>query len=196
MVAYHAVRNSKIKLNDKVLIVGSGIIGHLIGDLVKKAGASYVAISKVNDLKIKKAKELKLFDEYFDGNDPEIIEKMYDKTEGGFDIAFEAVGSSKTINTCIEAVKPGGKVIMIGNSIEPEIPVNINRAVLKEVKLIGSVSCTRKEFEETIDLISKGIVNPEQYVTNILPLSDLQKAFEKQANGNNDLLKAVIKMNL
>ena len=121
---------------------------------------------------------------------------MYDKTEGGFDIAFEAVGSSKTINTCIEAVKPGGKVIMIGNSIEPEIPVNINRAVLKEVKLIGSVSCTRKEFEETIDLISKGIVNPEQYVTNILPLSDLQKAFEKQANGNNDLLKAVIKMNL
>lgn len=196
MVAYHAVHNSKIKLNDKVLIVGSGIIGHLIGDLVKKAGASYVAISKVNDLKIKKAKELNLFDEYFDGNDPEIIEKMYDKTEGGFDIAFEAVGSSKTINTCIEAVKPGGKVIMIGNSIEPEIPVNINRAVLKEVKLIGSVSCTRKEFEETIDLISKGIVNPEQYVTDILPLSDLQKAFEKQANGNNDLLKAVIKMNL
>ena len=196
MVAYHAVHNSKIKLNDKILIVGSGIIGHLIGNLVKKAGASYVAVSKVNDLKIKKAKELNLFDEYFDGNDPEIIEKMYDKTEGGFDIAFEAVGSSKTINTCIEAVKPGGKVIMIGNSIEPEIPVNINRAVLKEVKLIGSVSCTKKEFEETIDLISKGIVNPEQYVTDILTLSDLQKAFEKQANGNNDLLKTVIKMNL
>lgn len=191
MVAYHAVRHSGVKLNDKVLVVGSGIIGHLIGDLVKKAGASYVALSKVNDLKIKKAKEYNLFDDYFDGNDPDILKKMAEKTNGGFDIIFEAVGGA--VNTCIEAVKPGGKVIMIGNSIEPEIPVNINRAVLKEVQLIGSVSCTRKEFEETIDLIANNVIDPERYVTDILPLSDLQKAFEKQAAGDNDLLKAVVK---
>lgn len=191
MVAYHAVRHSGIKLNDKVLVSGSGIVGHLIGDLVKKAGASYVAVTKVNDLKIKKAKEYNLFDDYFDGNDPEILEKMNEKTNGGFDIAFEAVGT--TVNTCIEAVKPGGKVVMIGNSIAPEIPVNINRAVLKEVKLMGSVSCTRKEFEETIDLIANKIIDPERYVTDILPLDDLQKAFEKQDAGDNDLLKAVVK---
>ena len=193
MVAYHAVCDVKLKPEDKVLIVGSGIIGHLIGDLAKKAGVSYLALSKINDLKIKRAKELNLFDEYFDGNDPEVVEKMYEKTNGGFDVIFEAVGSSKTLNTCIEAVKPGGKIVMIGNSVEPEIPVNINRAVLKEVKMLGSVSCTRKEFEDTIALIANGIIKPEKYVTDILPLSELQYAFEKQSDENNELLKTVIK---
>lgn len=49
MVAYHAVKHSNLHLHGKVLVVGSGIIGQLIGTLAKKAGASYVAMSKVND---------------------------------------------------------------------------------------------------------------------------------------------------
>ena len=61
MVAYHAVKNSDIRLNSKVLVVGSGIIGHLIGCLAKKAGASFVAMSKVNDVKIRKAQECEGF---------------------------------------------------------------------------------------------------------------------------------------
>ena len=69
MVAYHAIRRSEIKLHDKVLVVGSGIIGQMLGELSKKAGASYVAMSEVNDVKIQKAKEIGIFDEYFDGTD-------------------------------------------------------------------------------------------------------------------------------
>ena len=121
MVAYHAVHNSKIKLNDKILIVGSGIIGHLIGNLVKKAGASYVAVSKVNDLKIKKAKELNLFDEYFDGNDPEIIEKMYDKTSlrtVKFAKAYNAprsprIGKTSNIPVCLHFFNSMVKFLII-----------------------------------------------------------------------------------
>lgn len=70
MVAYHAVKKSGIKLHDKVLVVGTGIIGHFIGELAKKAGASYVAVSKVNDIKTEKAREIGVFDDYFDGFNP------------------------------------------------------------------------------------------------------------------------------
>ena len=193
MVAYHAVRHSGIKLHDKVLVVGSGIIGHLIGTLAKRAGASYVAMSKVNDLKIKKAKEIGDIDEFFDGNDPEQTERMQKVTNGGFDIAFEAVGSGQTLNTCVEAVRPGGEVVMIGNSIEPQVSFNMNRVVLQEIRLTGSVSCTRQEFEETIDLIASGMIEPEKYVTDILPLDELQNAFERQISETDPLLKTVIK---
>ena len=51
MVAYHAVRKSGIKLGDKVLVAGTGIIGLMIGELAKKAGASYVALEKRSDRK-------------------------------------------------------------------------------------------------------------------------------------------------
>lgn len=193
MVAYHAVKQSGIKLHDKVLVVGSGIIGQLIGGLAKKAGASYLAMSKINDQKIIKVKEIGDFDIYLDGNDPEREQKMLEASNGGFDVVFEVVGAEDTLNTCIEGVKPGGKVVMIGNSMTPTVPFNMNRAVLREVQVVGSVSCTRKEFEETIDLIAEGIIDPEKYVTDVLPLSELQHAFERLTCENDPVVKIVIK---
>lgn len=193
MVAYHAVRQSGIRLHDKVLVVGSGIIGQMLGELAKKAGASYVAMSKVNDIKIQKAREIGVFDAYFDGNDPQRSTALMQASDGGFDIVFEAVGSGAALATCIDGVRPGGTVVMIGNSIEPEISFSMNRAVLQEIKLIGSVSCTRKEFEETIDLIASGMIDVEKYVTDVLPLEGLQQAFERQISESDPVLKMVIK---
>ena len=66
MAAYHAFHLSGIKLHDKVLVIRTGIIGHFIGDLFRISGASFVAVFKINDLKLHKAKELKLFDVYLD----------------------------------------------------------------------------------------------------------------------------------
>lgn len=109
MVAYHAVRKSGIRLHDRVLVVGSGIIGQLIGELAKKAGASYVALSKVSDVKVARAKELGIFDAYFDGNDPQREALLKGATQGGFDLAFEAVGAEEALATCLDGVRPGGE---------------------------------------------------------------------------------------
>lgn len=193
MVAYHAVKHSSLHLHGKVLVVGSGIIGQLIGTLAKKAGASYVAMSKVNDRKIAKAREIGDFDDYFDGNDPNRAEIMQKASDGGFDVVFEAVGGGDTLQTAIEAVRPGGEVVMIGNSIEDQVPFSMNQAVLQEIRLVGSVSCTRVEFEETIDLIARGMIDPERYVTDIMPLSELQHAFERLTSKTDPVVKIVIK---
>lgn len=193
MVAYHAVKHSSLHLHGKVLVVGSGIIGQLIGTLAKKAGASYVAMSKVNDRKIAKAREIGDFDDYFDGNDPNRAEIMQKASVGGFDVVFEAVGGGDTLQTAIEAVRPGGEIVMIGNSIEDQVPFSMNRAVLQEIRLVGSVSCTRVEFEETIDLIARGMIDPERYVTDIMPLSELQHAFERLTSKTDPVVKIVIK---
>ena len=194
MVAYHAVQKADIKLLDKVLVVGTGIIGQMIGELAKKRGASYVAVSKVNDIKIRKAKEIGIFDDYFDGTDPNVASALKEATCGGFDVAFEAVGLGSTVDECIDAVKPGGKVVMIGNSVTPRVEFNMNRAVLQEIQLLGSVSCTRVEFEETIDLIANGVIDPVKYVTDVIPLDGLQRALERQIDPNDPLLKTVVKM--
>ena len=150
-------------------------------------------MSKVNDLKIQKAKELGIFDEYFDGNDPGRAQKYREVSKGGFDIVFEAVGMASSLAACIDAVRPGGKIVAIGNSIDPEIPFSLNRLVLNEIQLIGSVSCTRVEFEETIDLIASGFIDPEKYVTEVLPLDGLQHALERQIDHNDPMVKIVIK---
>ena len=96
------------------------------------------------------------------------------------------------LNLAINALKPGGRVVVIGNSITPTVQFNMNRLVLNEIQLIGQVSYTRVEFEETIDLISKGI-NPANYLTDILPLDELHTAMERLTNPDDPALKMVVK---
>ena len=192
MVAYHAVRHSGIRLHDKVLVSGSGIIAQLIGELAKKAGASLVAMSKIDDRQLAKAREAGFFDAYLDANDTGLNDQMTQISSGGFDIAFEAVGAPESLGVCMDGVKPGGKVVLIGNSITPTVPFQLNQAVLHEITLAGSVSCARKEFEETIELIASGFIDVEKYVTDIFPLDDLQKALEKQVS-REPMLKSVIR---
>lgn len=148
-------------------------------------------MSEIDDRQIDKAREIGDFDVYFDGNAPnrtEILQK-----EGGFDVVFESVGAAEALAACMDGVKAGGEIVMIGNSMTPTIPFKLNRAVLHEIRLTDSVSCTRKEFEETINLIATGFIDVEKYVTDILPLDKLQNALEKQIDPNEKVLKAVIK---
>lgn len=193
MVAYHAVKNSDMKLHDKVLVVGSGIIAQLMGGLIKKAGPSLLAMSKINDNQLDKAKELDNFDIYLDGTDPDRAQKYNEASDGGFDLVFEAVGNEESIQTCLESVKPGGQIVVVGNSSTPKIPFSLNTLVLNEIRLNGSVSCARREFEETIDLIASGFIKPEKYVTDIVGLDGLQDAMEKQVSPTAKMLKSVVR---
>lgn len=193
MVAYHAIRVSELKLHDKVLVVGSGIIGQLTGGLVKKAGASYLAMAKRNDRKLGLAKEIGDFDAYFDSSASTSGVIMNQATNGGFDIVFECVGTEESLAASIDAVKPGGKIITVGNSIDDTIRISLNKIVLREIELIGSVSCTRKEFEETIDLIASGMIDVDKYVTDVMKLDDLQQAFERLTSSTDPVVKIVVK---
>ncbi|MCI7569156.1 alcohol dehydrogenase catalytic domain-containing protein [Desulfovibrio sp.] len=193
MVAYHAVRRSGLKLHDRVLVVGSGIIAQLVGGLAKRAGASLLAMSRIDDRQTGKAREIGDFDLYLDGNDPRRAARMREASSGGFDVVFEAVGSGEALEACLDGVRPGGEIVLIGNSMTPTIPFALNRAVLHEVRLTGSVSCTRAEFGETIDLIARGTLDVERYVTDILPLEQLQQAFERQTSPTGTVLKTVIR---
>lgn len=192
MVAYHAVKHSRLRLFDKTLIVGSGIIAQLMGTLAKKAGASVVAMSIHDYRQLDKSREIGDIDIYFEDSDKEEIAKLLEYSKGGFDVVFEAVGSQASIQTAIDAVKPGGEIVVIGNSTTPTIPFDLNSIVLHEITFQGSVSCTRREFEETIALIDSGFINPEKYVTDIVNLDGLQAAFRKQIDPNAKMLKTVL----
>lgn len=114
-------------------------------------------------------------------------------SKGGFDVVFEAVGSESVLAAAMDAVKAGGTIVTVGNTIDPTIPFDINRLVLHEIHLVGSVSCTRKEFEETINLIASGMIKPERYVTDVVPIAGMLHAFERLTSRTDPVLKIVMK---
>ncbi|MDR0671978.1 MAG: alcohol dehydrogenase catalytic domain-containing protein [Oscillospiraceae bacterium] len=55
--AVHAVRQSSVRLGDKVLVIGAGPIGLYCADLAKRAGASLVVISEYSASRLAEAKK-------------------------------------------------------------------------------------------------------------------------------------------
>lgn len=193
MVAYHAVKRSGLKLGDSVLVSGSGIIAQLIGTLARKAGARIVAMSRVDDRQLEIARKIGDFNAYFKVGEPDLEKRLKEVSGGGFAVAFEAVGAPESLALCVDAAAPGGRIILIGNSLTDSVPFALNKVVLHELRLDGSVSCTRREFAETIELIASGFIDPEKYVTDIFPLEKLGEALEKQSSSRDPFLKSVIR---
>ena len=157
-VSLHAVNLANIKVGDRVLIVGAGIIGLMAAEFAKKDGASYVALVEVNKKRGEKAKSYGFVDEYFDGRDEKLVEKLMGASAGGFDKVIECCGNSAAVSEAIMAVKPGGTVILVGVSTTP-VTTPLVLAVMREAKLQGAIAYTETEFDTVIRLISQKIVD-------------------------------------
>lgn len=189
-VGLHAIHLADIKVGDKVLIIGGGIIGLVSAMFAKMEGASYVAMSETNDARGKKAVELGVVDEYFKA-DKDIIRKLMTKVPEGFDVVIECCGNSPAVSTALLSVKTGCTVVLVGVSLEPiMIPTVVG--VMRELTLKGAIAYTREEFQTCIDLMSNKQINVLKFLSETVGLSKVQDSYVKLTSGNNDTIKILV----
>lgn len=191
-VSLHAVNLAGIKGGEKVLIIGGGIIGLMCAEFAKLKGAKYVALLETNEKRGKKSLIFGKVDEFYNAMDSNIISELVQKTIGGFDIVLECCGNSSAVSESLMAVKPGGKIVLVGVSTEP-VMVPLVMSVMGEVTMQGAIAYTVKEFEECIDLISNKKIDVCKYIDDIVNLEGVQNAFERLTSGSDDAIKIIIK---
>lgn len=193
-VGLHAVHLANIKVGDKVLVVGGGIIGLVSAMFAKLEGAEYVAVSETNEARGKKSVKLKVADEWLDAKDPNFIKNVITKTNDGFDIVIDCSGNTKAVESELMSVKAGGTIILVGVSQKPIEFASI-LAVMKELTIKGSIAYTKEEFKDCISLIANKKINVMKFVDDIVPLTDVQKAYERLTSGTDDAVKIMVDPN-
>lgn len=193
-VSLHAVNLADVKVGDRVLVIGAGIIGLMAAEFAKLDGASYVGLVEVNPKRGEKAKRYGFVDEYFDGKDEKLVEKLMGVSLGGFDKVIECCGNSAAVSEAIMAVKPGGTVVLVGVSTAP-VTVPLVLSVMREVKLQGAIAYTETEFEDVIRLISEKVIDVEKYIDARVGLDKAQESFVRLTSGNDDAIKIILKPN-
>jgi len=191
-VSLHALNLADVKVGERVLIIGGGIIGLMAAEFAKLDGASYVGLVEVNEQRGNKAKKYGKVDEFFDAKDEKIIEKLMVASSGGFDKVIECCGNAAAVSEAIMAVKPGGTIVLVGVSTVP-VTVPLVMSVMKEVKMLGAIAYTVKEFEDVIRLISEKIIAVEKYIDARVGLDKAQASFERLTSGNDDAIKIIFK---
>lgn len=185
-VGLHAIQLSGIKLNDKVVVIGSGCIGLGELQLAKNCGADVLIIDKV-DSALDLAKELGA-DEVVNSDKENAQERVKSFTNGrGADIIFECAGGTAMPITLPQAVsysRIGGKVVIVGGfeKDQKEIRLDWVHIQMSEIRLIPSASYSYwdiyPEMQISLDLLAKGKINAKKMITHSFPLTEINKAFE------------------
>jgi len=190
-VALHAVDLADIKIGSKVLVIGAGIIGDLTAMFAKMNGASYVALSEANPKRGEKAVKLGVADEYFYALDENWATNVRKNCPEGFDYVFDCCGNSPAVSSGIVAAKPNGTLVLVGVSMD-NITIPSILVVTKEMRLLGAIGYTEKEFRECIRLMAERKIDTLKFVDDIIGLNGVQKAFERLTSGEDNAVKILI----
>jgi len=189
-VAAHAVRLTPICLNDSVAVVGSGLIGNLIIQLLKTCVSGKIIALDTEASRRETAKSFGA-DAAFDPLDNDLDKKIKELTQGrGVDRVFEVVGVNEAIKTAVSIVRKGGSITLVGNA-RPNVEIPLQAVVSRQISLQGSCAICG-EYEMTLDLMARRKVNVKALLSATVPLSEGEEWMNKLYNREGNLLKVVL----
>ncbi|MFJ2672179.1 L-idonate 5-dehydrogenase [Streptomyces sp. NPDC087525] len=169
-VALHAVHRAGDVTGTRVLVTGAGPIGCLVTAALRHKGAAEVVVSDLLDTPLRIAA----------ASGATATLRVGDPDDGAwadpFDIAVEASGAPAGLRACVERVRRGGTVVLLGLLPPGEVPLLGNIAVTRELELRGAFRFDA-EFDEAIGLLARGLP-VDAVVTHTFPLTEAHAAFD------------------
>ncbi len=189
-VAFHAVRLARPEVGDSAVVVGAGMIGLLLVQVLRASGCSTVIAMDIDANKLSRARELGA-DLCLDSRQKESFTTVLEHTEGrGADIAFEAVGITAAVGAALDAVRMGGRLVLVGN-LSPKIELALQSVVTRQVSLLGSCA-SQGEYPACLELIAKGKVNLQSFISARAPLSEGASWFDRLHRQEPGLMKVIL----
>ncbi len=151
---FKAVRLLGLEPDETVLVIGQGPIGILLAALARRTGAT-VLTSDLYEERHAIAAKFGL-DRPLDARG-DVVAAAKAATEGrGADVALVAVGADALIGTAMDAVRPGGRVMLFASTQHGEAPFDPAAVCMDEKTLMGSYSSSVAMNDEVAELVFGG----------------------------------------
>jgi threonine dehydrogenase-like Zn-dependent dehydrogenase len=161
-------------------VIGAGAIG-----LLALQAASAATRSRLHVLELDPARRelaARLGPAASHGSPEALLEAVRAGTAGvGADFVIDAVGRESTRRLAVEAVRPGGRVVLLGLH-DDETTLSGHDLVRREVHVTGSYAYTDADFARALDLIASGRVGIGE-LPAVQPLESTPALFARLAEG-------------
>lgn len=189
-ISLHGVNRGKLRINDKVAVLGCGIIGLMAIQCAKLAGCGTLVAVDMNEARLDMAKKVGA-DVIVNPAKEKALDVILGLTGGeGADAVFEAVGIEKTVGEALSWVRKGGRLVLIGN-LAPTVPIGLQSIVTREIDVYGSCASSG-EYQDCVDLIGSGRIKVEPYISKVAPLEEGQMWFDKLLAAKDPLYKVIL----
>lgn len=167
-----------------VLVTGCGPIGLIAIAIAKKAGASAVFASDLNDYRLDLARQLGADRLYKAGQD-DMVAGVLAATDGlGADALLEMAGHPSSINDGLRALRSGGWVSLLGL---PDGPVAIDLAdqvIFKGAKIYGINGRRMYDTWYKMQALLRGGLDLTPVITHRFSFAQYEQAFALAISGN------------
>jgi L-iditol 2-dehydrogenase len=180
-----------IRPGETVLVIGQGPIGILLSALAKRAGARVIT----SDLYAQRLTISKAFglNNSVDASVQDPVRFVREQTENrGADASILAVGSNTLIRTAMDAVRPGGRVLLFAQTQRSDAIFDPAAVCMDEKSLIGSYSASIDLQDESVRFVMHREMDLEKLISHRFPLERAVEALNLAAHPQPDSMKIVI----
>jgi L-iditol 2-dehydrogenase len=190
-VAVHAVERTPRALGETAVVVGAGMIGLLVVQVLRAAGWGKIVAVDLDPGKLELARQLGA-DAGLRPDDCNVAEEVRGLTGGrGADTAFEVVGLSPTVNLAIECLRKGGALTLVGN-LAPRVELPLQAVVTRQLTMNGSCA-SAGEYPACLEMIARGAVNVNALISARAPLAEGAQWFKRLYEKEPGLMKVILK---
>ena len=185
------IQRLQVEPGETVLVIGQGPIGIILSTLAKRAGASVIT----SDLYPQRLTISATFglQNGIDASRVDTVKDVREQTEGrGADAAILAVGGDRLIRTAMDAVRPGGRVLLFAQTVRGEATIDPAAICVDEKTLLGSYSASVELQEESVKFVMSREMDLERLISHRFPLSSSVEALDLAGRPQPDSMKIVI----
>jgi propanol-preferring alcohol dehydrogenase len=180
LTAYGAVKNTSLKPDDNVVIVGAGGLGLMAMQLAKAVTGARIIAMDLDDEKLGAAKR--------NGADSIINSKKEDPVKAvmeltgkmGADAVIDFVNASKTVEADMQFLRRRAKLVLVG-LFGGELKLSLVSMPTRAYRLIGSYTGTLSDMVELVSLARRGVIKP--LVSNRFKLDQATEALTMLKEG-------------
>jgi L-iditol 2-dehydrogenase len=180
--------------DETVLVIGQGPIGLMHAALAARTGAKVLTSDLFRERHAIAARFGLTNPIHADKED--VVKRVFAETEGrGADAVILAVGGNALIRTAMEAVRPGGKVMLFAQTQHGEATFDPAAVCVDEKTLLGSYSSSFAILDEVTGVVFGGYRNSfdlTQLISHRFPLEDAVAAIEIASNPQPDSMKIMM----
>ena len=180
-VAVHDVRRAALAAGEKVVIVGAGPVGLLIGLVSRSVGAEVVMLEVSPERRaIAATTGLTVLDPAH--TDPVAFVNEWTQNAGA-DVTFEVSGSAAGVDAATKVLAVRGRLVMV--AIHPAArEVDVFRVFWRELTILGARVYERRDFDTAVELLHDGEIPAAVLISQIVPIDLVADAFDALSQGS------------
>ena len=171
----HALKRvARLTAGETLVVLGVGGLGSNAVQLGKAFGARVIAVTR-SAAKLELARSLGA-DELVPAEEGDAVARVRELCDGvGPEVVIQCVGSAQQDEQAIAMAGPGGRVVLVGASLDP-FCVRATDILWRELSVLGSRGFVPDDIRDAIDLYLDGTLRVDHLVERIRPLEEANDA--------------------